>query len=322
MNLVKRTELLAAAIGKAIKSLNDRVGELSVLETRDQRSLVAAINEVNENNITDAARIDQAFSLIGDKSQLATDEKRDIVKAINEIYGRTAVPGADVDKVGNLQTLETLAKGDAVSAINEVLAKAISADNSALVGTAQDFLMAPNFMQISSNWTEGHTVMGVLGTTFDLAKSAFQKVEAEKVKVGELSNLTTEAKESIVAAINELKAASADTTKVQQLIDGVKTENTQAIRDAIAALKAELMGEDVDAALDTFKELSEAMKADQTALAAMATQIGNRLKVDEVHNLTSQQLTNVYTSLNLGDPDTDFVAIFEAELAPQAVELG
>ena len=76
------------------------------------------------------------------------------------------------------------------------------------------------------------------------------------------------------------------------------------------------MGEDVDAALDTFKELSEAMKSDQTALAAMAIQIGNRLKVDEVHNLTSQQLTNVYTSLNLGDPDTDFVALFEAELNP------
>ena len=319
MNLVKRTELLAVAIGKEIKKLYDRIGEVSVLQTQDKTNLVNAVNELVGKQGDDAAKIAAAESHIGNLSQLATTGKTSLVGAINEIFGRTAEPGTEVDKVGNLQLLTTEAKSDAVAAINEVSAKAKAADNTALVGSAQDFLMAPNFMHVASNWTEGHTIMGVLGTTFDLAKSAFQKVEAEKVKVGELSNLTTEAKESIVAAINELKAASADTTKVQQLIDGVKTENTQAIRDAIAALKAELMGEDVDAALDTFKELSEAMKADKTALAAMATQIGNRLKVDEVHNLTSQQLTNVYTSLNLGDPDTDFVALFEAELNPAAI---
>ena len=46
MNLAQRTELLATAIGTAIKTLNLKVGEPSLLATDVKTNTVAAINEV------------------------------------------------------------------------------------------------------------------------------------------------------------------------------------------------------------------------------------------------------------------------------------
>ncbi|WP_438942662.1 hypothetical protein, partial [Pseudomonas amygdali] len=69
-----------------------------------------------------------------------------------------------------------------------------------------------------------------------------------------------------------------------------------------------------DAAYDTFKEVAEYIAADKTGAAAMAEQIGKRLRVDEAQQLTTTQKTAVEQTLNLGDTATDFVAAFNQAL--------
>ena len=51
-----------------------------------------------------------------------------------------------------------------------------------------------------------------------------------------------------------------------------------------------------------------------TGAAAMAEQIGKRLRVDEAQQLTTTQKTAVEQTLNLGDTATDFVAAFNQAL--------
>ena len=307
MNLAQRTQLLATAIGTAIKTLDLKVGEPSLLATDVKTNTVAAINELVEKQA-------ESTSSIGDLSKLSTQSKGSLVSAINEIFGRTSAPGEKTDKVGNLQLLTTETKADVVTAINEVLAKANAANQSSLVGTSDDYNQATGLEELPDVWN-GFTLMQAIGTLKTIVNHNSNLMSLTRSEVGSITGLQTANKTNIVDAINELVQKSADTSAITQQIQAAKQEAIQNTTDKVAALKSELLGgEGLDTALDTIKEIGEALKADKTTASAMAIQIGNRLKVDEVHNLTSEQLQNVYTSLNLGQPDTDFVAIFEAAL--------
>ena len=151
-----------------------------------------------------------------------------------------------------------------------------------------------------------------------------------RLRVGALDSLTTDVKTSAVDAINELDAkldaitasgstsindaAPSDSTAYSGAkVEAIKTELSKTITDAVAQAKADLT-DGADAAMDTFKEVQTAMKQDKTAAQALATSVAARLKIDEIHQLTSEQKTNVETSLNLGNTDTDFVAVFNAGL--------
>lgn len=150
------------------------------------------------------------------------------------------------------------------------------------------------------------------------------------LRVGALDSLTTDVKTSAVDAINELDAkldaiTASGSTSINDAVpsdstaysgakvEAIKTELSQTITDAVAQAKADLT-DGADAAMDTFKEVQTAMEQDKTAAQALATSVAARLKIDEIHQLTSKQKTNVETSLNLGDTDTDFVAVFNAGL--------
>jgi len=60
--------------------------------------------------------------------------------------------------------------------------------------------------------------------------------------------------------------------------------------------------------------VAEYIAADKTGAAAMAEQIGKRLRVDEAQQLTTTQKAAVEQTLNLGDTATDFVAAFNQAL--------
>ena len=163
-----------------------------------------------------------------------------------------------------------------------------------------------------------------------LYRDLLQADSDNKLRVGALDSLTTDAKTSAVDAINELDskldvitasgstsingAAPSDSTAYSGAkVEAIKTELSKTITDAVAQAKADLT-DGADAAMDTFKEVQTAMKQDKTAAQALATSVAARLEIDEIHQLTSEQKTNVETSLNLGDTDTDFVAVFNAGL--------
>lgn len=141
--------------------------------------------------------------------------------------------------------------------------------------------------------------------------------------------LITTAKNNLVAAINEVK------TQVNALGSGVTINDSatssstatysidkikSSIADTAAAVKTEILG-GAGAAYDTLKELQDLLTGEQTAIDAINTALGNRVRTDTAaQGLTSVQKQNArtnidaYGSVEIGNPDTNFVTTFESGL--------
>jgi hypothetical protein len=137
---------------------------------------------------------------------------------------------------------------------------------------------------------------------------------------GALATLDTTAKGSLVAALNEVKAlADAASGAAGASIDDGATATTTTwsstriatqVTNAINALL-----NNAPAAFDTLKELADQLAADQTALSAITTALGNRLRFDAVQGLTVPQQAQAASNLGLGDTDADLAAHYTAAKA-------
>lgn len=186
--------------------------------------------------------------------------------------------------------------------------------------------------------------MSLVTQISSLATRIGTEFKAVRATEGSLSSLTTTDKTSLVGAINEVKAAgsSGGTTAatVGAAINGTSTKATPVAADALAildsaaanalakitysslttAITASIVA-GAPAALDTLNELSTALGGDANFAATTATALGNRLRVDTAaQGLTGTQQQNartniaVYSTTEVGDPTTDFVATFNAAL--------
>jgi capsid protein len=143
-------------------------------------------------------------------------------------------------------------------------------------------------------------------------------------QVGTLANLSTTDKINLVAAINELRAQIATLEGVTVIDDASSaslstTFSASKITSLLDALKADLLG-GADAAFDTLKELQTAIQNDQSGIAALLAAVNARVRFDAAQSLTDAEQTQArsnigaMSSVAVGDPDTDFVAIFESAL--------
>lgn len=158
---------------------------------------------------------------------------------------------------------------------------------------------------------------------------------------GTLASLTTTDKSSLVAAINEVQSEvgaggtqpdASETTKgivelatlaeVATGTDTARAVTAAGVRQERVALKAEILGAGVPAALDTLDELAAALADDANFAATTTTALGNRLRVDTAaQGLTGTQQSNgrtnldVYSKSELGNPETDLVALYTAAKA-------
>lgn len=156
---------------------------------------------------------------------------------------------------------------------------------------------------------------------------------------GDLSGLTTTAKGSLLAAINEVDANSTGAPPdASETVKGVVelatlaevatgTDTTRAItaagvRQERIAVKAEILGAGVPAALDTLDELAAALADDASFATSTATALGNRVRVDTAaQGLTETQQGNARTNIAaqgsavIGDADADLVALYTAAKA-------
>lgn len=155
---------------------------------------------------------------------------------------------------------------------------------------------------------------------------------------GNLTGLNTTAKTNLIAAINEVNSktvtvpdASVTTKGVVELAtlaevatgtDTVRAVTPEGVRQERIAVKAEILGAGVPAALDTLDELAAALADDANFAATTTTALGNRLRVDTAaQGLTAGQQLNgrtnldVYSKAELGDPETDLVAAYTAAKA-------
>lgn len=162
--------------------------------------------------------------------------------------------------------------------------------------------------------------MTIEARIIELAQAIGTDVKLLNSKTGDITNLTTTSKTNIVLAINELKAYADDintTVSDQTVVDdsATKTSKTAAwspnkidaeIVLAVNALKTTLTA-GAGAALDTFKELADALDNDPNFAATIATGLGNRLRFDDDQTLTTTQQKQAWTNLGLGDLTHDYV---------------
>lgn len=141
-----------------------------------------------------------------------------------------------------------------------------------------------------------------------------------KGRTGTLTALTTTDKSSLVAAINELKAAILTAVAIDDLqVSNTTTYSSNKIVTLLDALKVDILG-GADPAYDTLLELQQALQNDQTGIAALTAAIEVRVRFDAPQTLTlieqQQARDNIgaVASSDIGDVTTDFVAIFEAAL--------
>lgn len=180
-------------------------------------------------------------------------------------------------KIGDLAALSTTQKTSLVLAINEVFA-AIGGAGATIDDTTASLLKV-----FSSTKTTA-----LIQLVWDA--------------VGDKSTLSTTAKSTLVAAINELY-----TTISAQYSNG-------AIDTKIAALKTELVA-GAGAALDTFAELATALGNDPTFASTLATQMSKRVRFDAAQTLTTGEKLQACTNIGIGNPDVDLVALYTAAKA-------
>lgn len=184
--------------------------------------------------------------------------------------------------------------------------------------------------------------MSLVTQVSDLATrvgTEFKTVRAEvSAATGSLAALATTDKSNLVAAINEVFAAGPGTITADDITDattlgkaliravdaaaarGALSVYSTAEADAAMAATAAAVVDAAPGALDTLRELATALGDNPNFAAQVATDLGNRLRVDAAQTLTGTQQTqgqdnlNVYSRAQIGDPATDFVSIFENAL--------
>lgn len=150
-----------------------------------------------------------------------------------------------------------------------------------------------------------------------LAQAIGADVKDLRTKQGDLTSLTTTAKGTLVAAINELKLALAGAGAAINDTAGngatTVTWSADKIFDTIEAAKVAVKDDLTNgaaAALDTLNELAAALGNDPSFAATIATELGNRLRFDAAQVLTTPQKLQACTNLGIGDPEHDFAAAY------------
>lgn len=152
-----------------------------------------------------------------------------------------------------------------------------------------------------------------------LAQAIAADIKQIYTNEGSLTNLNTTAKNNLVSAINELKSAinSIDLTALisdSTSSSSVKTWSINQINTAItSAINALVAG--APTALDTLKELADAITSDESAISTITTALGNRVRFDAAQTLTSGQQIQACTNIGVGDPTTDFASAYSTAKA-------
>ena len=149
----------------------------------------------------------------------------------------------------------------------------------------------------------------------ELAQAIAQDIRGLKSTQGLLDNLSTTSKTSLVGAINELYLSITNTTPINDSTEELTTTwSSTKIRESINTAISELVNGS-GSALDTLKELADALGNDANFAATLAEQMGKRVRVDESQMFTTAEQLTACTNIGIGDPDTDLLAVYTAAKA-------
>ena len=148
-----------------------------------------------------------------------------------------------------------------------------------------------------------------------LAQAIAADIKLLTVNQGTLTALTTTDKTSLVNAINELKTSIANVTNINDTSTSKSaTWSSDKINTSINnAVSALVNG--AGTTLDTLKELANALGNDANFATTIATQMGKRVRVDAAQTFTVAEQAQGCANLDIGNPDTDFVAAYNTAKA-------
>lgn len=138
--------------------------------------------------------------------------------------------------------------------------------------------------------------------------------------IGDLTSLTTTAKTSTVAAINENKAAIDAIPAAGSIINDTTPSTTTVYSstktDAQVATAVANLVDSAPGTLDTLNELAVALQGNDTDIAAILTaQTANTTAITANSTSITANAASIATlTTNVGDTDQDLVAVFNQEL--------
>lgn len=153
----------------------------------------------------------------------------------------------------------------------------------------------------------------------ELAGAMGVDVKGLKQSLGDVTGLTTAAKTNLVLAINEVNAkASAPAGAIINDSAASGPDVVYSVDKIISLLAAadlktknDLLG-GAGEAFDTLGEIAAAFNNNPNFAAEMVLALNKRVRVDAVQTFTVTEKKQGCDNLGLGDPDTDFVAAYNA----------
>jgi hypothetical protein len=151
-----------------------------------------------------------------------------------------------------------------------------------------------------------------------LAQAIGADIKAIKITEGNLANLTTTDKTSLVSAINELAAVVGGSGATindaagdgDLLVTWSANKIFDSIADAINTLRNSILG-GASGALDTLRELELALGSDANFATTIANGLNSRVRFDAAQSLTAGEQTQARNNIGAAD-DSNLSALISA----------
>ena len=218
---------------------------------------------------------------IGVKTDLSTTDKTNLVAAINELA--IQIKAVETLQQSSSEIDDSAPKTNRVYSSNKV--KSLIDEINAILGT----LTASGYADVGTG-----------------LKTLKDKVDALEQKTVDLTALIKDTETQTTSVWSSTKTNAAITAAVGT----AKSELTDKIITDVAKVKSDILGAGVPETLDTLKEIADRLNGDAALVANMSVAINNRVRFDEDQVLSSEQKTRACTNIGIGEPNTDFVAIY------------
>lgn len=218
---------------------------------------------------------------IGDKTNLSTTDKTNLVAAINELAIK--IKAVETLQQSASEIDDSAPKANRVYSSNKV--KSLIDEINATLGT----LTASGYADVGAG-----------------LKTLKDKVDTLEQKTFNLTELIKDTETQTTSVWSSTKTNAAITAAVGT----AKSELTDKIIADVAKVKSDILGAGVPETLDTLKEIADTLNGDAALVANMSVAINNRVRFDEGQVLSSEQKTRACTNIGIGEPNTDFVAIY------------
>ena len=223
---------------------------------------------------------------IGVKTDLSTTDKTNLVAAINELA--IQIKAVETLQQSSSEIDDSAPKANRVYSSNKV--KSLIDEINTILGT----LTASGYADVGTG-----------------LKTLKDKVDALEQKTVDLTALIKDTETQTTSVWSSTKTNAAITAAVAT----AKSELTDKIITDVAKVKSDILGAGVPETLDTLKEIADRLNGDAALVANMSVAINNRVRFDEDQVLSSEQKTRACTNIGIGEPNTDFVAIYNAAKA-------